>query len=828
MKSFLLMLLGKETSRSIDDLTDNVFRSECYYDWIGLNVIGNPENSLKDNPESLLVKSYDEEMKLRQKMIENGLHVQQGIIALPSDDEEDENSYNVFLNEINNTSIIFITFVNIPLWSQEEKEKLITSFTMDETLSVNEAAKMKITQAIDKSGIRLFHTLDHNDFVMICNGEKTNLKDYLKTLEKIRFLRFADEYFVVHDITTFYGYKSKSVSESDISNSFSAVVSISGQDVLPFDISSSFKMETVGRYDHLTGYNNLTWNQLSEISKKLHKDNVITSRVHIGCKTTNEECGEYFPIQKPSPLFNRFDKIYKAELNSLDYDKLVEIYNGDEKYVDSIKLMLNEIGLAINITLQRGFSKYNSVCYIEPYRYFIKYIKDKIIGKFCIEYNKNICPEDEGPLSEILVDISNSFYKSILTLDSSIMHSERRFIISDPHQLTLFDVPPKLIAYYTAIANEMASALNKDSQNKYVFLITPDIKKDIYVESITDNRDIGEEINILVIHINERSIYNVTDTTKILAHEIAHHVGQDNGLRKKRACHFVRCYIALLTTKCLDSEIFDAYSNINDVVLIIEKIVEDIFKLLENSKLFNDINQYYYLDKLQDNIYISLTEYVKNIEKIDKRLYEILLMHLDDAIITNYIKKEESFFVDISSSLSNNAILKNYVYRRILDTAYENLQTYLSKPEGIECAQFVFKEGYADVQMILLTEDPNLEATKIIENYTNFEYVTDKVDEMMRKCAVINAFQNDMSDIAGLSLIQNHDILDQAYYVYVCKQATLYFTAVKNTSEFNNQESEYNKFFDYSKTSLFKNIETSKIIRQVDNTIASYMESILN
>ncbi len=838
MKNFLLMLLGKGANESIDDSVVGVFKSECYYDWIKLKVISKSENSLDNHPEDLLVTSYNEEIKSRQKTIDNGLHIQQGIIALPADDGEKESSYNDFLNEINNTSVVFISFINVPSWSQSEREEIVSSAALDKCASVNEVVKMKILEIIDKSSMRLFHTFDHNDFVMICNGKKTELKDYLKTLEKIRFILLIDKHFAVHDITTIYGYKSKDIDKSNATDNINALVSVSGQDIVASNVSSSFRMETIGRYDHLSGYKGITWHQLSEMSKRLHGNDVITSRVHIGCEPsgdfTAKECETKFPEQKISTLYCKFEDIYKKEIRSIDFSKLVEIYGGDTDYVDSIKLMLNEIGLAISTTLKRGFSKYNSVCYIEPYMYFVRYIKEKIIGRFCDNSKNNSTKKANiaKDLAEDLVDISNSFYKSILTLDSSIMHSERRFIMSDPYQLMLFDVPPKLIAYYTSIANEMAKALNGHSNNKYVFLITPDIKKDIYVESITDNCDIDNELNILVIHINERSIYNVTDTTRILAHEIAHHVGQDNDLRKTRAFHFIKCYIALLIKRCLDSDLFSNQDGVDNIASIIEKFSDKVFELIKESDFFNNINNYYYMDKLQENFHSFLLNKLANFGEIEinKILYDVFSKCFDSEIITSYVMKFDQFFVDIDNvNLSNDTILKEFVYKLICEDVYHNLQKYFSNldqvTEDIKCIRFIFKEGYADMQMILLTENPNLCINEIIENYSQlFERVKDKTDEMMRQCSVINAFlkeENRCYDIiADLDLIKEDSTLGRAYFVYICKQITLYFLKVKE--KIHNYKS-----FDYSKTSLFKTNEISEIIRQVDNTIESYVESIL-
>ena len=110
---------------------------------------------------------------------------------------------------------------------------------------------------------------------------------------------------------------------------------------------------------------------------------------------------------------------------------------------------------------------------------------------------------------------------------------------------------------------------------------------------------------------------------------------------------------------------------------------------------------------------------------------------------------------------------------------YEKLQMYLYDAEqvieDIKCILIIFKEGYADVQMILLTEDPKLNLDRrIIEDYSKpFECVKNKTDEMMRKCSVINAFLGKedrcYDNIANLDLIKEDSLLSQAYFTYICK-----------------------------------------------------------
>lgn len=823
MKNFLLILLGKGTREAS---ADDVFKSECYYDWIKLKNI--PSGSEKF-PEDLLVAGYDEEIKERQCAIADGVHVQQGIIAIPADDVgEDEKEYNMFLNRIKDTSIIFISFISIPSWSKDERNEIFNAIGE----KANEHIKNSILSKMYKTSMRLFYTFDHNDLAVICDGEKTKLEDYLNVLAEIRAITFADKYKAVHDITSIYGYKSTVDSKDKIN----AVISVSGQDVV-FDKDIEelrfFAMEAIGRYDHLYEYTGITWSQLANMRDQLHGKNIITSRVHIGCDRSDIAHNDYFKMS--SSLFSEFKSNYESKINDINFNRLTELYDGDEAYISSIKIMLYEIGFAIDTTLKRGFSKYNGVCYIESFLCFLDFIKEKIVDKFCelLESDYDDKNDRIKELAEALVNISNSFYKSILTLDSSIMHSERRFIMSDPYQLALFDVPPKLIAYYTAVASKMASALNGASNNRYVFLITPDIKKDIYIESITENTDIGEEINILVIHINERSIYNVTDTTKSIAHEIAHHVGQDVGLRRKRVIYFIKCYIAMLLVNSLIPELFFKECQINCIFTSISGFVDKIYDSVQNiilEKVLNNEENYYYMDKLQDNIHLTFTKILNKKGSIDNELFEIILQNLTPEFIESYISNRELSFVN--TNIEDNLILNDFICKQILENIYENLSEYVKDSDrfknDVKCIRYVFKEGYADIQMLQLTKSPDIDENEIISDYAKaLENVIDRADEIMRKFAVINAFLDidDYEELWDSNVVQNYPNYYKAYLTFICKQASCYFSEVK--VKFKIQDAPFKKVFDCSKNSLFKCCNLSEIINHVDSTIDSYIESLL-
>ena len=842
MNNFISILLGKETSKPLENSQEGFFCSECYYDWFKLLDITSEKG---DSLEEFLVNCYDKEISERLKAIKNNIHIQQAIIAIPVDNMNSK-SYEAFIKKIKNTDIVFISFISIPLWAKKERDAILFQQNCSVTMKVKQYIQ-EILYNTNNYSMMLFYTFDHNDFAIICDGTQTSLEAYLKVLTKIREYSFEINtrmVHAIHDITSIYGYKSGCNVESKIN----AVISVSGKKV-DFDNwkdLKEFEMETIGRYDHLSAFKNITWKQLNNISQKLHDKGVIASRIHIGSDGNNESTINYNLNQ--SPLMEKYDKIYNNLID--DFYSLYDKINKKNSYYinpnfKSIELMIFEIGFAIQKMLQRGFSKYNGICYIESYLCFIRYINQKILSRINQIDDDSNQSEKIKNFAESLVNISNSFYKNILTLDSSIMHSERRFIMSDPYHLSLFDVPPKLIAYYTAIASQMARVLNNNKNNQYVFLITPDIKENMYVESITENRDIGSEINILVIHINERSIYNVTDTTKCISHEIAHHIGQDEDLRKIRAQHFIKCYIALLLTKGLGSIHFHK-NDVNTTFDFIQKIVEDIFSddalRSEKSDILGDQKLYYYMDNLQDSVHSRFINIIKK-NVFDKKFLKLISEHFDPNNFKENIPSNQSLF-DLSdtsfSNKENDQILHVYVYNLILEKIYRGLYNFIANPEDlrsmVQTIRFIFKEGYADLQMLMLTKTSDRNNQTIIEEYSKaFEGITDNVDEEMRKISVIRAFDNKVTTdkVEFFSSLdygksKNYSILDKAYLLYICEQASEYFLKVKEKISINCSEYNCKSHFDGSNIFLFKSGDIDHVVEKVDNIIDSYIDYMMN
>lgn len=138
-----------------------------------------------------------------------------------------------------------------------------------------------------------------------------------------------------------------------------------------------------------------------------------------------------------------------------------------------------------------------------------------------------------------LEKLQDDYLDYLETLIQCTMHGERQFIQAPSANLTFFDVPPKLIVFYTAIADRAARCLNDEDDRFFSFLIAPDFRDDIHVKPLAPEYPFllqaEKQNSIHYINLDEKSFYEPAKAIQLLCHEVAHYVGSNARMRLKRA-----------------------------------------------------------------------------------------------------------------------------------------------------------------------------------------------------------------------------------------------------------------------------------------------------
>lgn len=141
-------------------------------------------------------------------------------------------------------------------------------------------------------------------------------------------------------------------------------------------------------------------------------------------------------------------------------------------------------------------------------------------------------------------EIFTEVFVNISILVDSLNHSNRQFIQVPSYSSISFEMPPKLMAYFTALSHRLAQVL-QDRPYLYSITISPKFACELDVSSFAVHNVLSKH-EIITISLEERSIYTLQLTTEALAHEISHFVGDDNRCRDLRRECIIKCALAEL------------------------------------------------------------------------------------------------------------------------------------------------------------------------------------------------------------------------------------------------------------------------------------------
>lgn len=137
----------------------------------------------------------------------------------------------------------------------------------------------------------------------------------------------------------------------------------------------------------------------------------------------------------------------------------------------------------------------------------------------------------------------SNFFTSILTLIDSMNPSNRQSVQAPAFRVETFDMPPRIMAYYTAVTQTLIDALRDNSEDRqilYSFAISPQFTQTLKVSSLA-LQNVLPKHQFILIGIGERSLYTLQLTTQALTHEVSHLVGEYRRCRKERSGYMIKC-----------------------------------------------------------------------------------------------------------------------------------------------------------------------------------------------------------------------------------------------------------------------------------------------
>ncbi len=206
----------------------------------------------------------------------------------------------------------------------------------------------------------------------------------------------------------------------------------------------------------------------------------------------------------------------------------------------------------------------------------------------------------------------SNYFRGLNSLVNSAMHSERQFIQATAFNAIIYDVPAKIMAFYVAVIDDLQQLLISGGDMRYTFLLTPSFSNEISVKIISYSGEKPPHDRILMVSINERSLYNPGAVVRRMAHEVAHFVGDELRNRALRKKCIRRSVIFIILSHLMHGGFLDT---------------DDLFELIDGidgrisaQRKFSDEEENY-----SEALYAVMPdlaqEFLRN-EEVNERIYE--------------------------------------------------------------------------------------------------------------------------------------------------------------------------------------------------------------
>ena len=473
-------------------------------------------------------------------------------------------------------------------WDIPEKVLYISflQLTNDAVINIDKIRK-NINAIISKrapgASWALYHSLDFCDLVLFTKGLTYDIcSQAMWDLSVVR----GEDLAILRDAFTIYGFRQDFLKEAfrkldqnqhpiwEGNASLSVQLSIQSLDVWQ-KLENSLKearivyqaFRTFGRYDIRLVTGALPGEQVLKLLHLLDgMAEESADRAFGGYEITLEAIGACTIGETPT------DTVQNRELEQAAAKAMKSLCSLSAKADTDSADYVDETRCSLEALLKNGFSEEFVLSVLPTFLGFLKINIEVENYRNQIRLEK----EDEYRLKESQKKMTRYYFNSLNTLVLCTMHSDRQFVQAPAFNAMYFDVPPKLLTFYSAIAREISSSLKTDSDADYHFLIVPSYQRDINVRALELQMSENPSQHLAVAHLHESYFYDPILTIKLFCHEVAHY--QSNRHRADRAKYIFRTVsFQLLTNTPLNytAEQTDGY-------LIFDILVESLADYLLN------------------------------------------------------------------------------------------------------------------------------------------------------------------------------------------------------------------------------------------------------
>lgn len=357
-----------------------------------------------------------------------------------------------------------------------------------------------------------------------------------------------------------------------------------------------------------------------------------------------------------------YEKI-KENLDTLCNRYLEKLKQNEGRYNGEYGIPITAVKDSILSILKNRFAEDFVLCMYQSFCEFVGYLEEKM--------------DHEDDDVEKFDDCFSDYFRGLNSLVNSAMHSERQFIQATAFNAIIYDVPSKIMAFYVALIDNLQDLMRSHTDKRYTFLLTPSFSNEISVRMISYSGEKPPHDRILMVSINERSLYNPKAVIRRMAHEVAHFAGDDLRNRVSRKKHIKLSTIYIILSHILHGSFLSGPDFFD--------LIESIEKILSANVRFSDS---------EDNYSEELLKVIPDIAdefEVNDRIKELLEQYIK-KMLASYLEGKASRESDYQEEREN-------LWRYILQI-YERSG---GMPEGI-LEESYNRKSFSETQLEILTK----------------------------------------------------------------------------------------------------------------------------
>lgn len=567
------------------------YRAFSYFDEITVHPVSQKGEKKDKHTAVNLYDGYRMMQKLFRTNMENQYRSQQLIMAFTEVENEGKRKEINRFWRANETAMLFLTLVNVSL-----------SASLEETVK-------RIRDIYSRQNYLIYYSLEYNEILIFCKTD--SFQKYMDIVARLNYAAVTAGKPPVLDTLTICGFREKSKETEE--DSFDAYLCLGATDYQKLqnyleavEGETGLSKQTVehrwtiGRNDMSIFLRDVTLKQLYT-AYKIYTDKyaeespwISTFDLTIWIRPNEDEtltgstALQLWEDAPRQPCYQSLRASFRTEIEELKeaYQQLYKRMGIKEDLVFLRFLYDLESMVTNRLTVQ--LARDLAACLIPQFRDFVRYMT-----KVCKETAREPLPD---ALKSRMEETVNTFYLNVTTLVNSTVHSDRQFIQIPHCGVTAFEMPPKLMAYYSIMAHRIVSVLADSPEVLYGVMLSPKLVDVLEVEPMPLD-SLSEPNHMMSVNISEEMLYHPHRTVLILGHEMAHFVGNSTRLRSWRRQLIAAYHIQKILTELLSAyrdrlgnpplETLDQVLDQGDLLAFARTLAE---------RLFSDAEKAYELD----------------------------------------------------------------------------------------------------------------------------------------------------------------------------------------------------------------------------------------